>query len=75
MSVIHINIVIFFFVHAQTSGQETQIGCSLQAGLQLHNITLKPKNLYINSFLNKVADLTTFMRNVRFDYFVVSQSK
>ena len=75
MSVSHSNTVIFF-VHAYTPGQETQIGCSLQAGPQLrYDITLKPKNININSLQNRISDRSAFMRNVPSDFFVVNQTK
>ena len=75
MSVSHSNTVIFF-VCAYTPGQETQIGCSLQAGPQLrYDITLKPKNININSLQNRISDRSAFMRNVPSNYFVVSQTK
>ena len=65
-----------FLLHAHTPVEETRMVCSLQAGLQLlHDITLKSEHININSLPNKITDLITFIRNVQFNYFVLSQTK
>ena len=70
------NLQIFFVTRTHTPVQETRMVCSLQAGLQLlHDITLKSEHININSLRNKITDLITFIRNVQFNYFVVSQTK